>query len=118
MEASQGSFGRTCRVVDLHETGGEPLRGEFLLAEHSGEETAFVASPFELDQVGTRKRGFVEDHWPVPLPSCGCGSLGGPVEQLAGRSQNTLRRIFRGLRVRDCGFALEWNRAGTGKLTL
>ena len=40
------------RVVDLDEAGDELVRGEFLLAEGSREESAVVAPLFQVDQVG------------------------------------------------------------------
>jgi hypothetical protein len=62
MEASQGALGLGQRVVDLNEAGGQPILGELLAAEDSGEESPLVRVLFQLDPVGTLQWSLDEDH--------------------------------------------------------
>ena len=42
---------------------------EFLLAEHSGEESSVVLVPSEVDDEGARKLGFGENHLSISMMS-------------------------------------------------
>ena len=62
MHPAQGALSSTNRVISLNNASFEPESGKLLLTKRAGEEASFVATLFNLDQVGARKRRFIEDH--------------------------------------------------------